>query len=66
MKEDKTIFSANIGVEPSDGQFTSWPAGVYEGRFAFYRGGQEIGKRAVRFTLPFANGIQPASEVIKE
>ena len=66
VKEDKTIFSANIGVEPSDGQFTSWPAGVYEGRFAFYRGGQEIGKRAVQFTLPFANGIQPASEVIKE
>ena len=65
IKEDKTIFSANIGVEPSDGDFTSWPAGSYEGRLAIYRGGQEIGKRAVTFTLPSANGIQPASEILK-
>lgn len=63
--EDKTIFSANIGVEPSDGQFTHWSAGVYEGRMAIYRGGQEIGKRAVRFTLPSPSQIQPASEVTR-
>ncbi len=61
ITEDKTIFSANIGVEPSDGEFESWPAGTYEGRFAFYRGGQEIGKRSTTFTLP-ATLIQPASE----
>ncbi len=66
ITETKTIFSANIGVEPSDGNFTAWPAGVYEGRLAIYRAGQEIGKRSVRFTLPSAAGIQPASELIKD
>ncbi len=63
--EDKTIFIANIGVEPADVSLGHWPAGDYEGRFAFYRGGEEIGKRSVAFTLP-AKPIQPASEKIKE
>jgi len=66
VTETKTIFSANIGVEPADGKFTEWPAGGYEGRLAIYRGGQEIGKRSVRFTLPSPSGIQPASEVVKD
>ena len=65
VPEDKTIYSVNIGVEPSDGDFESWPAGTYEGRFAFYSGGQEIAKRSVTFSLP-ANGIQPASEVVQD
>ena len=65
IEEEKTIFAANIGVEPSDGDFESWPAGTYEGRFAFYRDGQEIAKRSANFTFPPQPGIEPASEVIK-
>lgn len=66
ITEDKTIFSANIGVEPSDGDYESWPAGTYEGRMAFYRDGQEIAKRSVTFTLPPKQSIQPASEAIRD
>jgi hypothetical protein len=66
ITENKTIFSANIGVEPADGDYESWPAGEYEGRFAFYRGGEEIGKRSVTFSLPRKSTMQPASEVIKD
>jgi len=65
ITETKTIFSANIGVGPSDGGFEKWPAGTYEGRFAFYLSGQEIGKRSVTFTLP-ATPIQPASELVRD
>ena len=50
--EDKTIFSANIGVEPSDGGFSAWPPGAYQGRMVFYRNGAEIADRRVTFTLP--------------
>ncbi len=66
IKEDKTIFAANIGVDPEDAGFESWPAGAYEGRFAFYRRGQEIGKRSVTFALPAKRPMQPASEVVKD
>lgn len=52
ITETKTIFSANIGVEPADGDFTTWPPGTYEGRMALYRGSEEIAKRSIRFTLP--------------
>lgn len=54
VSEDKTIFSANIGVEPSDGGFASWPSGQYQGRMVMYRGGTEIADRRVAFTLPSA------------
>lgn len=61
VAEDKTIFAANIGVEPADGGFAAWPPGTYEGRLAFYRNGTEIADRRVGFDLPQGR-LVPASQ----
>jgi len=52
VTEDKTIYLANIGVEPSDMDVAQWPSGEYRARVTFYVDGEEALREEVAFDLP--------------
>jgi len=52
VSEDKTIYLANIGVEPSDMDAIRWPPGEYRARISFYVDGEEALREEVAFDLP--------------
>ena len=51
IDEDKTIYLANIGVEPSDMDRKSWMKGAYKARATFFAGGEEALREEMTFTL---------------
>jgi len=52
VSEDKTIYLANIGVEPSDMDVTEWPPGEYRARITYFTDGEEALREELAFDLP--------------
>ena len=52
VEEDRTVWLANIGVEPSDMGLAQWLPGEYRARVGFYTDTGEVLREETIFTLP--------------